>query len=107
MLILFDHSAPAGIARALRSHTVTKARDRGWHALTNGDLLTRAERASFDVLVTADKDMRYQQNLKGRRLALVVLSTPQWPIVKLNLQKIAEAVNAVKPGSYTEVQLSA
>ncbi len=83
MLILFDHVTPKGIARSLPGHTVTKAKDRGWDTLSNGDLLAAAERAGFDVLVTADKNMRYQQNLKGRRIALVVLSTPQWPVVKL------------------------
>ena len=59
----------------------------------------------FDVLVTADKNMRYQQNLAGRRIALVVLSTPQWPVVKLHLEKIAAAVNAATTGSYIEVDL--
>ena len=61
--------------------------------------------SGFDVLVTADKNMRYQQNLEGRRIALVVLSTPQWPVVKLHLEKIAAAVNAATTGSYIEVDL--
>jgi len=105
MRILFDHVTPKGIARILSGHTVTKAKERGWDTLTNGDLLEEAERAGFDVLVTADKNMRYQQNLSGRRIALVVLSTPQWPVVKQHLEKIAEAVNGAKPGAYTEVDL--
>ena len=100
MLILFDHVTPKGIARALVGHTVTKAKDRGWDALSNGDLLAAAEAAGFDVFVTADKNMRYQQNLAGRRIALVVLGTPQWPVVKLHLEKIT----AASPGSYTEVK---
>jgi hypothetical protein len=105
MLILFDHVTPRGIARFLPSHTVTKAKDRGWDALTNGDLLAAAEGAGFDVLLTADKNMRYQQNLAGRRIALVVLSTPQWPRVRLHLNIIAAAVNAATPGSYAEVDI--
>jgi hypothetical protein len=107
MLILFDHVTPKGIARFLPGHTVTKAKDRGWDTLSNGDLLAAGEEAGFDVLVTADKNMRYQQNLEGRRIALVVLSTPQWPVVKLHLDKIAAAVNAATAGSYIEVKLSA
>ena len=87
MLILFDHVTPKGIARALVGHTVTKAKDRGWDTFSNGDLLAAAEAAGFDVFVTADKNMRYQQNLAGRRIALVVLGTPQWPVVKLHLEK--------------------
>jgi hypothetical protein len=70
MLILFDHMTPAGIARFLTGHTITKAKDRGWDRLGNGDLLPAAEGAGFDVLVTADKSIRYQQNLEGRRIAL-------------------------------------
>ncbi|HEY7387715.1 MAG TPA: hypothetical protein VH640_04355 [Bryobacteraceae bacterium] len=77
MLILFDHVTPKGIARSLPGHTVTTAKDRGWDTLSNGDLLAAAEEAGFDVLLTADKNMRYQQNLAGCRIALVVLSTPQ------------------------------
>jgi hypothetical protein len=105
MLILFDHVTPRGIARFLSGHTVTKAKDRGWDTLTNGDLLAEAEQAGFDVLVTADKNMRYQQNLRGRRLALVVLSTPQWPLVRLHLEKIVAVVSAATPGSYAEVDI--
>ena len=77
MLILFDHVTPRGVARSLTGHAVTKAKNRAWDKLTNGDLLAEAERAGFDVLLTAGKNMRYQQNLTGRRIALVVLSTPQ------------------------------
>jgi len=65
-----------------------------------------AEQAGFDVFVTADKNMRYQQNLKGRTIAIVVLSTPQWPVVRLHLGRIAAAVNAAMPGSYVEVEIA-
>jgi len=106
MLILFDHVTPSGVARFLPGHTVTKAKDRGWDTLTNGNLLAEAERAGFDVLLTADKSMRYQQDLRGRRIALVVLSTPQWPVVRLHIGRIAAAISAAAPGSYTEVDLA-
>jgi hypothetical protein len=105
MRVLFDHGTPAPLIPFLDA--VTKARDRGWDTLSNGDLLTIAEDAGFDVLVTTDKNIRYQQNLEGRRIALVVLSTPQWPVVKLHVDKIATAVNAARPGSYFEVELQA
>ena len=106
MLILFDHVTPKGIARVLSGYTVTTAKERGWDTLGNGDLLAAAERAGFDVVLTADKNMRHQQNLEGRRIALVILSTPQWPTVRLHLEKIAAAVNAATAGSYIEVELS-
>jgi hypothetical protein len=105
MLILFDHVTPRGIARFLSGHTVTRAKDRGWDALSNGDLLAEAERAGFDVFLTADKNIQYQQNLVGRRIAVVVLSTPQWPLVRLHTARIVAAVNAATPGSYSEVQI--
>jgi hypothetical protein len=70
MLILFDHVTPRGIARVLSGHTVTTAKERGWDTLGNGDLLAAAEQAGFDVVLTADKNMRHQQNLEGRRIAL-------------------------------------
>jgi hypothetical protein len=105
MLILFDHGTPRGIARFLPGHSVTRARERGWETLSNGDLLAEAERAGFEVFVTADKNIQYQQNLTGRKIALVVLSTPQWPLVRVHTDKVAAAVNAATPGSYVEVQI--
>jgi hypothetical protein len=68
-------------------------------------LLAEAERGGFDVLLTADKNMRFQQNLAGRKIASVVLSTPQWPVVRLHPERIAAAVNAAIPGSYSEVKI--
>ena len=105
MLILFDHSTPAPLAAYLTGHTVTKAKDPGWDRLTNGDLLAEAERAGFDLVLTADNNMRYQQNLTGRRIALVVLSTPQWPRVQLHVDKITAVLNSVKPGSCAEIEI--
>jgi hypothetical protein len=61
MLVLFDHSVPAPLSPHLIGHTITEARTRGWNTLTNGNLLSEAERAGFDVFVTADKNMQYQQ----------------------------------------------
>jgi hypothetical protein len=105
MLILFDHGVPAPLLPYLIGHAVVRARDRGWERLSNGDLLAQAEQAGFEVFLTADKNIRYQQNLAGREIAVVVLSTPQWPIVRLHVAKIAAAVNAATPGSYVGVQI--
>jgi hypothetical protein len=106
MLILFDHGAPKGVARALSGHTVITARVRGWERLTNGDLLNVAEAAAVDLLLTTDQRIRYQQNLTGRKIALVVLTgTTRWSRVRLHLDHIAVSVNAATPGSYTEVNI--
>jgi hypothetical protein len=71
--------------------------------LKNGDLLSAAEEAGFEVLVTSDKSIRYQQNLQGRKIALVILTQGRWGLVRRVLAEIAAAVNAAAPGSYTEV----
>ena len=106
MLILFDHGAPRGVARALRSHTVTTAFSRGWDRLNNGALLKAAEEAGFDLLFTTDNRIRYQQNLKDRRIALVVLTgTTKWARVKLHLDHIVAVIEVAVPGSYSEVNI--
>lgn len=105
MLILFDNNVPRGLAQALKGHTVVEARARGWHLFKNGDLLEAAEDAAFDVMVTSDKSIQYQQNLSGRRIALVVLSQGRWRLVRQRLEAIAAAVNAATTGSYVEVEL--
>ena len=90
MRILFDHGIPVPLIPFLAGHSITKAKDVGWDTFTNGDLLAEAERAGFNVVLTADKNMRYQQNLRDRKISLVVLSTPQWPIVRLHVEKIRQ-----------------
>jgi hypothetical protein len=105
MLVLFDNGAPRGLAGFLVGHSVVEARARGWEELANGDLIDAAEAAGFTVLVTTDKNIRYQQNLRGHKIALVVLGHAQWPMVKLVAERIAQAVNAAQPGSYLEVEV--
>ena len=105
MLILLDNNVPRGLARALTGHVVTEARERGWATLQNGDLLRVAEEAGFDVLVTADKNIRYQQNLEGRKIAIVVLTQLRWGLVRRMSVEIAAAVNAATPGSFAEVEI--
>jgi hypothetical protein len=105
MLILFDNGTPRGLARFLTGHTVEEARARGWDQLVNGELIAAAEQAGFEVIVTTDKNIRYQQNLEARKIALVVLEHPQWPMVKLVAEKIVAAVNAAQPGSFAEVEI--
>jgi hypothetical protein len=105
MVILLDNGTPRGLAAFLKGHSVEEARTRGWEELSNGDLIDAAEQAGFDVLVTTDKNIRYQQNLKARRIALVVLEHSQWPMVKLVVANIIAAINAAEAGSYVEVQV--
>jgi predicted nuclease of predicted toxin-antitoxin system len=105
MLILFDQSTPVSIRPFLQEHNVETAWRRKWDKLANGELLKAAEDAGFDVFVTPDKNIRYQQNLKGRKIAIVVLGTPQWPVLRLHVERVVEAINAAKPGSYIEIEV--
>lgn len=105
MRVLFDHNTPSGVARALAGHEVTEALQLGWDKISNGELLARAEAAGFEVLVTADKRIRYQQNLKGRQIAIVVLGNSTWRLLRAHPASVAEAVTAAKPGSYSEVKI--
>ncbi len=105
MLVLFDQGTPVPIRPFLKEHTVQTTAQRGWDKLKNGELLKAAEVAGFSVLVTPDKNIRYQQNLTVRTIALVVLGNPQWPILRLHIERVVAAVNAARPGSYTEVEI--
>lgn len=77
----------------------------GWDRLTNGELLDAAEANGFDLLLTTDKNIRYEQNLVGRKIAIVVLGNAQWPVLRLHLERLVAAVSSVVPGSYIEVDI--
>ena len=105
MRVLFDHGTPVGIAKSLLGHEVTEAMECGWDRISNGELLRVAEVAGFDLLLTTDKRIRYQQNLTGRGIAIVVLGNSTWRVVRLYLDRIVLAVNQATPGSYAEVDI--
>jgi glutamate racemase len=105
MRILFDHGTPAPLRSSLTDHSIARTQDMGWDRLSNGELLTAAEQAGFELLLTTDKNIRYQQNLAGRKIAIVVLGTSQWPVLRLHVERVVTAVTAVTSGSYTEVDI--
>ena len=105
MRILFDQATPVPIRPYLVGHTVRTAAQQGWDKLRNGDLLAAAETAGFDILLTTDKNMRYQQNLAGRRISVVILGRQQWPQLRPYVQRVVEAIRTATPGSYTEVEI--
>jgi predicted nuclease of predicted toxin-antitoxin system len=106
MLVLFDNGTPRTLARFLIDrHVVTEARTRGWQELENGELLEQAEAAGFEVLVTTDKNLRYQQNLTGRKIAIVVLGQGRWTLIKPHVVQVIAAVNAATPDSFAEVDI--
>jgi hypothetical protein len=105
MLVLFDQGTPRSLARSLSGHTVVEARARGWDTLSNGELLAEAEAAGFDVLLTTDKNIHYQQNLTCRKIAIVMLGSPQLPILRRHMRRVIAAINAATPGSCFLVEI--
>ncbi len=102
MRILFDQGTPVPLSRELIGHTVSTACEKGWAGLDNGELLKAAEGA-FEVLITTDQSLRYQQNLTGRQLAILVLPTTSWPKIRAHLAEVVAAVKGLRPGEYREL----
>ena len=105
MRVLFDNGTPRGLASALSGHVVEEARSRGWDTLRNGELLESAERAGFEVFVTTDRNLRYQQNLTGRTVAIIVLGNGRWRLIRARISEITAVVNAAKAGAFIEVEI--
>lgn len=100
MLVLFDNGTPRTLTRYLIArHMVTEARARGWGEKENGDLLNLAEKAGFEVLVTTDKNLGYQQNLASRKIAIVVLGQGRWTLIIPYVARVIAAVDGAVPGS--------
>ena len=92
---------------SLLGHEVATAHEQGWSQLQNGELIAAAEEAGFEVFVTTDKNLKYQQNLSVRRLAVVVLLTTSWPRIQRHLPAVVEAIDQAQRGSYREVSVPA
>ena len=106
MRILFDANTPAPLARFLLGHEVVRADELGWQGLENGALLDAAEQAGFDLLLTCDQNVRYQQNFTGRKIALVVLSSNHWPTLRRVAARVATAVDFVQTGQIVRVDIA-
>ena len=100
--MLFDQGTPVPLRRVLNVHPVSTAVEMGWAELENGQLLKAAE-AGFDVLITTDQNLRYQQNLSERRLAILVLPTTSWPVIHIHSAEVADALNQIRPGEFREL----
>ena len=105
MRILFDQGTPVPIAAYFPEHTVRTTLQEGWDRLANGDLLLAAEAAGYQILLTTDNNLGYQQNLKSRKIAIVVINRNRWRLVQRMIRKIVIAVNTAEPGSYTLVEI--
>ena len=105
MLVLFDQGTPAPLRKLLPRHSVETAYERSWANLSNGELLRAAETAGFEVLVTTDTNLKHQQDLTERRIAVVVLTTTSWPRIRAAIEQVARAVDVAATDRYVEVRI--
>ena len=105
MKLLFDQGTPAPLRGRLPEHSVDTLAEKGWSDKGNGELLDLAEHEGYEVLVTTDQSLRYQQRMAGRQFGLVVLLSTDWREVRLRTREIGEAIAAVRPGGVIEVAI--
>ena len=104
MRILFDQGTPVPLGDALVGHSIETTYERGWSRMSNGELLSAAETAGFELFLTTDQNLRYQQNLSQRRIAILVLPTTRWPEIQQHTNEVAVAAASMKPGEYRELK---
>ena len=105
MKLLFDQGTPAPLRERLPTHSADTLAEKGWSDKDNGELLDVAQREGYEVLVTTDQSLPYQQNLAGRRIGIVVLLSTDWREVRLRTREIGEAIAAVGAGEVIEVPI--
>jgi hypothetical protein len=105
--VLFDKNVPYSLKRYLIGCQVQTAEDEGWEQVSNGELIDRAEQAGYQVMLTCDQSIQYQQNLTHRKISLVVLGSNIWPSVKPKIADITATLKRVSPGSFEFIEIAA
>ncbi len=105
MRILFDQGTPVPLRRSLNGHVVATAYELGWSTVTNGDLIRLADQEGYELLITTDTNLRYQQNLRSRSIPILVLTTTSWPRIRQVTSEIQAAVAAITAGDYQELSI--
>lgn len=103
MRVLFDQGAPVPLRALLVRHEVATVYELGWHQMENGALLRQAEASGYEVLVTTDQNLRYQQNLPGRKLAIAILMTTSWPRIERHAPHVIAQIDGLQTGGYAEI----
>ncbi|QVL46928.1 MAG: hypothetical protein KFB96_14365 [Thiocapsa sp.] len=106
MRVLLDQGVPAPLRRILVEHEVVTAYERGWSTLTDGELLAAAEHDGFEVFVTTDTNLKFQQTLSGRAMAIIVLGTTSWPRIRNSSEVVVAAIAAAESGCYAEIKIA-
>ena len=105
MKILLDQGTPVPLRAHLVGHKVVTAYELGWAELQNSRLLQAAEEAGYNLLVTTDQKLKYQQNLRGRKLAILVLRSTSWPRMRAHVPAIVQWIESMQTGDYKEFDL--
>lgn len=106
MKVLLDENVPRPLKRMLVQHDVSTVGDIGLQGIRNGDLLNAAELHGFDVFVTCDKNMEYQQKVWARKMGVVLLSTNNWPLMRRYVETIRTFLVSARPGKFICIQCS-
>ena len=104
MKVLVDECVPLKLVRLLTGHNFSTAQQKSWDGFTNGKLLALAE-PEFDLFLTSDRNLQYQQNLKGRKIAILLLSTNHWPTLKSQVPLVQTAVDKIQTGQFVRVEI--
>ncbi len=105
MKILFDQGVPIPLRKHLENHEIRVAYEMGWSNLSNGKLLEAAEKDDFELLITTDQNLRYQQNLSTRKITVIVLLTTSWPRIQKKISTIQTIIDSATRSDYTEIAI--
>jgi predicted nuclease of predicted toxin-antitoxin system len=103
--ILLDECVPWPVHTFLPGHGCKTAQQMGWAALENGDLISAAAAAKFDLFITCDQNIRYQQNLKSREIAILELSTNNFRKIERVAAVLQETVERIGPADFLQLQI--
>ena len=104
MKVLVDECVPLKLVRLLTGHTFATAQQKGWGGFQNGRLLALAE-PEFDLFLTSDRNLQYQQNLKGRKIAILLLSTNHWPTLQRQVPLVQAALDKIRPNEFVRAEI--
>ena len=105
MKVVFDQGVPVPLQSRLVDHEIATAYELGWSTLKNGELIAAVEKGGYDLLLTTDQNLKYQQNLVGRRIGIVVLQSTSWPRIQRHVPAVVAAISRALPGSFEEVPI--
>lgn len=104
--VLFDKNVPYPLKRHLIDCQVQTAEDEGWGQISNGALIECAERVGYQILLTCDQNVHYQQNMTHRTISMVVLGSNIWPTIRPKIGEIAAALKRASSGSFEFIEIA-